>query len=42
LVSAAALCLWHLGRYDSLRAAADAVRVVLDNGAALERLKRGT
>jgi anthranilate phosphoribosyltransferase len=42
LVSAAALCLWHLGRYDSLRAAADAVRVVLDNGAALERLTHGT
>jgi anthranilate phosphoribosyltransferase len=42
LVSAAALCLWHLKRHDSLRAAADAVRVVLDNGAALERLKRGT
>jgi anthranilate phosphoribosyltransferase len=42
LVSAAALCLWHLGRHDSLRAAADAVRAVLDNGAALERLKRGT
>lgn len=42
LVSAAALCLWHLRRHDSLRAAADAVRVVLDNGAALERLTHGT
>ena len=39
---AAALCLYHLGRHDSLRAAADAVRAVLDNGAALERLTRGT
>jgi anthranilate phosphoribosyltransferase len=37
LVSAAALCLWHLGRYDGLRSAADAVRTVLDNGAARKR-----
>ena len=42
LVSASALCLYHLKRHDSLRAAADAVRAVLDNGAALERLARAT
>lgn len=42
LVSAAALCLWHLKRYDGLRAAADAVRAVLDNGTALARLTRGS
>ncbi len=42
LVSASALCLWHLKRYDGLRAAADAVRAVLDNGAALKRFTRGT
>jgi anthranilate phosphoribosyltransferase len=39
LVSAAALCLWHLKRYESLRAAADAVRAVLDSGAARERFR---
>jgi len=38
LVYGAALCLWHLGRHGSLRAAADAVRGVLDNGQALARL----
>ena len=38
LVSAAALYLWHLGRYDGLRSAADAVRAVLDNGVVHERL----
>jgi anthranilate phosphoribosyltransferase len=37
LVYGAALCLWHLGRYDSLDAAADAVRTVLTSGAALLR-----
>jgi anthranilate phosphoribosyltransferase len=37
LVSAVALCLWHLRRYESLHAAADAVRAVLDSGAARER-----
>jgi anthranilate phosphoribosyltransferase len=37
LVSAAALCLWHLGRYDGLRTAADVVREALDSGAARER-----
>ena len=35
LVCAGALCLWHLRRRDSLLAAAQAVREVLDNGAAL-------
>jgi len=29
--------LWHLKRYDSLRAAADAVRGVLDDGAVQKR-----
>lgn len=38
LVYGAALCLWHLGRHGSLRAAADAVREVLDHGPALARL----
>jgi anthranilate phosphoribosyltransferase len=41
LVYGAALCLWHLGRHGSLRAAADAVRGVLDNGQALARLHQG-
>ncbi len=40
LVSAAALCLWHLGRYDGPHAAAAAVRAVLDNGAALACFER--
>jgi anthranilate phosphoribosyltransferase len=40
LVYAAALVLWHLGRYPSLRGAADAVRAVLDSGRALARLAR--
>ncbi|MBI3546124.1 MAG: anthranilate phosphoribosyltransferase [Gammaproteobacteria bacterium] len=35
LVYAAALCLWHLKRYSSLKNAADAVRQVLDSGKAL-------
>ncbi|HEX5092226.1 MAG TPA: hypothetical protein VFV84_06000, partial [Burkholderiales bacterium] len=38
LVCGAALCLWHLGRQASLRAAADCVRGVLDRGDALARL----
>jgi anthranilate phosphoribosyltransferase len=38
LVCAAATVLWHLRRHDSLQAAADAVRAVLDDGAALARL----
>ncbi len=40
LVCAAALCLWHLKRHDSLRAAADAARAVLDNGSARKRFER--
>ncbi len=40
LVYAAALCLWHLHRYATLPAAADAVREVLDNGKALARIQR--
>ena len=39
LVYGAALCLWHLGRHGNLRSAADAVRVVLDSGKALEHLR---
>lgn len=39
LIYGAALCLWHLGRHDSLRSAADAVRGVLDRGKALERFR---
>ncbi|MBI3898122.1 MAG: anthranilate phosphoribosyltransferase [Gammaproteobacteria bacterium] len=38
LILAAALCLWQLQRQPSLRAAADAVREVLDNGNAVKRL----
>jgi anthranilate phosphoribosyltransferase len=41
LVSAAALCLWHLKRYDALRTAASAARIVLDSGAALQRFIPG-
>ena len=40
LVCAGALCLWHLRRHGSLRAAADAVREALDNGKALARIQR--
>ena len=40
LVCGAALCLWHLKRYDSLKAAAEAVRRVLDSGKALENVRR--
>ena len=39
LVYGAALCLWHLRRHGNLRSAADAVRVVLDSGKALEHLR---
>lgn len=39
LVYGAALCLWHLGRHGSLRAAAAAVRGVLDRGTPLEHLR---
>lgn len=40
LVCAGALCLWHLHRHDTLPAAANAVRHVLDSGAALARVHR--
>ncbi len=40
LICAAALCLRHLKRHDSLKDAADAVREVLDSGMALERIQR--
>jgi len=40
LVCAGALCLWHLRRRESMAAAADAVREVLDNGEALARIQR--
>jgi len=40
LICAAALCLTHLGRHSSLRAAADAVRHVIDSGAAWQRFDR--
>ncbi len=39
LVTAAALCLWHLGRHDNLEVAANAIRATLDAGAAVERLR---
>lgn len=39
LVTSAALVLWHLGRAESPRAAADRVRAVLDTGEALVRLE---
>ncbi|HEY8555469.1 MAG TPA: hypothetical protein VIL43_13140 [Burkholderiales bacterium] len=41
LLVAAALCLHHLGRYPSLRAAADAVGRALDSGSAWERFRAG-
>jgi anthranilate phosphoribosyltransferase len=40
LICGAALCLRHLGRFDTLNAAAAAVRQVLDSGKALENLRR--
>ena len=40
LICAAALCLRHFKRHDSLKGAADAVREVLDSGKALERIQR--
>ncbi len=39
LVYAASICLWHLRRHDSLAAAAQQVRRVLDSGTARARLK---
>ncbi len=40
LVFSAALCLWQVRRYDSVPAAARAVREVLDSGRALVRMQR--
>jgi len=40
LIYGAALCLWHVKRNDSLGSAAQAVRAALDNGTALEHLRR--
>lgn len=42
LLAAAALCLQHVGRHESLLVAANAVRRVLDSGSALERLRRAS
>ncbi len=39
LIYSAATCLYHLKRFDSMPAAADAVRKSLDSGAALARFK---
>ncbi len=39
LVFSAALCLWHVGRYDSVLAAVHAVREVLDSGKVLARIQ---
>ncbi len=41
LIYGAALCLWHLGRYPSVNAAAQAVRGALDSGKAMEHALRG-
>jgi anthranilate phosphoribosyltransferase len=38
LVYAAAMCLWHLGRFETPQAAAQVVRTVLDEGRAAARL----
>jgi len=40
LVCGAALCLWHLERHVSLKAAAEAVRQVLNSGRAMENVRR--
>jgi anthranilate phosphoribosyltransferase len=40
LIYGAALCLWHVKRNDSLGSAAQAVRAALDDGTALEHLRR--
>ncbi|MGH8579379.1 MAG: anthranilate phosphoribosyltransferase [Gammaproteobacteria bacterium] len=39
LVFSTALCLWHVGRYDSVPVAARAVREVLDSGKVLARIQ---
>lgn len=38
LVYSTAICLTHLNRFDTMQAAADAVRKILDSGAALDKL----
>jgi anthranilate phosphoribosyltransferase len=40
LVCGASLCLWHIGRFDTLESAAKEVRRVLDSGKALENVRR--
>jgi anthranilate phosphoribosyltransferase len=40
LIYGAALCLWHVKRNDSLGSAAQTVRAALDDGTALEHLRR--
>lgn len=42
LISAGAICLWHLGRCDSLRTAADVIREALDSQRALTHLSGGS
>lgn len=42
LISAGAICLWHLGRSDSLRIAADVIREALDSQRALTHLSGGS
>jgi anthranilate phosphoribosyltransferase len=39
LVYSSAIALWHLKKYDDIKAAADKVREVLDNGSALQHFK---
>jgi anthranilate phosphoribosyltransferase len=39
IVLGSALCLWHLRKFDSLAAAADAARAAIDGGKALARLR---
>ncbi len=39
LVYGAALCLWHLGRADSVKTAADVARTTIDSGKALAHLR---
>ncbi len=38
LVTAGALCLWHIGRHDNLQDAANTIRATLDSGDAAHRL----
>jgi anthranilate phosphoribosyltransferase len=39
LIYAGAMCLWHLHRFETPQAAADAVRQILDSGSALARVR---